>query len=597
MRDVPPLTLDHPQSLNDIPPVNSKETIRRGVINGITKAQSSGYCSELSEEDMDNFTEIILHHITVEKAAAARCFYALHESNTELHARLEATSPYATEQSRPGDCREEATSDIGMDEPSHEPSLDDAIDELIREVTSDGAIEEHIHTAETKYHSTTTTINILYQASVNRIARMDSRRLEEAISASLREYSSPNEPFKGPLRFSCAKLLQDGDIEVAAHAEHREDLERLDRISSWHKQFERSLGPLPAQTYNVIMQDIINGRMTFVESKEKSAIINALTDENFPVNSDNSISDVIGNIDWCLGKAGRKGKQRKREPRTVSLRVKFLWPEPGNKALANGLYWQGRHHPCFMSDATYILPRCKNCQHYGHFTDDCSAEPQCGLCAEQHQTNQCPSTPNRDSAQSGVSGDIKDVKCVLCGGPHVAACRDCPVRKQRKNTHRFPTGTLPSAAQSTQVLAAIEIEPSQHELISGRSQDEHSIPQTLPRPIDGLKILGAARNADSRQNASLEHKREAEDDLPVTASDREVKRVKQEYLDEQESWYREHSRVLYRQHEDASPEAGSDEDYKFIKKEEESPKWGSVYRGNSMARYRQPSPYIVHRPE
>ena len=232
MHGIPPMTLNQPQSMNDVPPINPKETMRRGVLSGITTAQSSGYCSGLSKEDMDNLTEIILHRITVEKAAAARCFYALHDSNTELHARLEATSPYATRQSRPGDYLEEATSDVGMDEPSHEPSLDDAIDKLIREVTSDGAIEEHIHITETKYYSTTTTINILYQASVNRIARMDSRRLEEAIAASLREYSSPNEPFKGPLRFSGAKLLQDGNVEVAAHAEHREDLERLDRISS-----------------------------------------------------------------------------------------------------------------------------------------------------------------------------------------------------------------------------------------------------------------------------------------------------------------------------------------------------------------------------
>ena len=354
---------------------------------------------------------------------------------------------------------------------------------------------------------------------------------------------------------------------------------------------------MPAQTYNVIMQDIVNGRMIFGESKEKSAIINALTDENFPVDSDNKFRDVIGNIDWCLGKAGRKGKQRKREPRTVSLRVKFLWPEPGNEALANGLYWQGRHHPCFMSDATYILPRCKNCQYYGHFTDGCSAEPQCGLCAEQHQTNQCPSNPNRYSIQSGVSGDIKDVMCVLCGGPHVAADRDCPVRKQRKNTHRFPTGTLPSAPESTQVLAANKIEPNQHKLISGRSQDDHSVPKTQPQPIEGLKILGAARNAGSRQDASHEHKRVVEDGLPVTASDREVKRVNKEYLVEQESWYREHSRVLHQQDEEASPDAGSYGGYNFIKKEEESPKKGLVYREDSMAHYRQPSPYIVHRSE
>ena len=148
--------------------------MRRGILNGITKAQSSGYCSELSKEDMDDLTEIILHHIRVEKETAARDFYALHESNTELIVRPEAISPDATGQNRIGDHLEEATSDISMDEPSHEQSLDAAIDELFRDATSHGAIEEHIRITETKPYSSTTIINIVWQASVNRMERMDS---------------------------------------------------------------------------------------------------------------------------------------------------------------------------------------------------------------------------------------------------------------------------------------------------------------------------------------------------------------------------------------------------------------------------------------
>ena len=303
MHGTPPLTLNHPQSMNDVP-CNTKETMRRGVLNGITKAHSSGYCSELSKDDMDKLTEIILHHIRVEKETAARGYYALHESNTELHVRPEAISPDATGQNRIGYHLEEGTSDIGRDESSHEHSLNDSIDELIRQVTSHGATEEHIRIAETMSYSTTTTINILYQASVNRIARMDFQRLVEAIEVSLRDFSSanerfsPNELFKGQLRLSGANLLQDGNIEVAAHAEHREDLERLHRISAWHEVFERSLGPLPVQTYNVRMNSIRIGCMTFGESKEKAAIINALTDQNFRVDSDNSIRNFIGNIDF-----------------------------------------------------------------------------------------------------------------------------------------------------------------------------------------------------------------------------------------------------------------------------------------------------------
>ena len=399
-----------------------------------------------------------------------------------------------------------------------------------------------------------------------------------AIAVSLREFSSPNDRFKGPVRLSGAKLLEDGNIEVAAHAEHREDLERLHRISAWHEVFERSLGPLPVQTYNVRMHNIRIGCMAFGESKEKAAIINALTDKNFPVDSDNSIRNVIGNIDF------ERPKETQRQRKTSDLMVKFLFPEPANKAFRNGLWWQGTNHVCNIADPKFILSRCLNCQHYGHWTSDCTAEPQCGFCAGQHQTRECPS--NKSGAPKLVNR-----KCVLCGGPHTSANRGCLVQEQIKSKHGFPTAPLQLVAEPT------SIEPSQHEIMSVPSQDDHSRPEILPQRSDNIRKLEIARNTGLRQDASLGHKREAEGGLALTASDRELKRMKQEYLDEEESSFREHSRVLHQQEEDSSPKAGYDGDYKFIRKEEESPKGGPVYREDSMAPYRQNSPYIVHRSE
>ena len=592
MRGIPPWALHHPQSMNEVPSVNPKETLRRGILSGITKARSRGYCSELSKAGMAKLAEIILHHITVDKAAAAPGFSALHESNPEIHARLNARSPDTTAQSRPGDHLEEAASDIGMDKPSHERSLDVAIDKLIREATSHGAIEEHIRITETKFYSTTTIIKIVYQTSVNRIERMESQRLGEAIAVSLAGFSSPNDRFKGTVRLSTARSLDNGDVEVTAHAEHREDIERLIRISAWHEEFERSLGPLPVQTYNVRMHHMPICGMSFVESKAKAARINALTDENFPVDSDNAIRSVIGNIDFGIP----KGKRRQKK--TAALIVKVLLPEPANKALRNGLCWQGTHHACSIADHNFILRRCRNCQHYGHLTHECSTEPQCGFCAEQHQTVNCPSNPDPYSTQSGAPAKFNDSKCVLCGGPHISAAKGCLVHQQTKYNHGFPTATLPLVAEpNAQLSDAIKIERSQHEIISGPSQDDHSIPETLPQRTDSFRDFGISRNADLRQNASLGHKREAEDGLPVTAFGREVKRVKQEYHDEEESSYREHSRIRYRKDENALPEAESNRDYNFIKKEEDSPQEGPVYREDSMAAYRQPSPFILHRSE
>ena len=173
----------------------------------------------------------------------------------------------------------------------------------------------------------------------------------------------------------------------------------------------------------------------------------------------------------------------------------------------------------------------------------------------------CPSRPKPYSNKSGASAKLVNRKCVLCGGPHNSAGQGCLVKRQIKSTHGFPTAPLHLAAEPTShVLDAIKIEPSRHEIISGPSQDDHSKPEILPQRSDNVRNLEIARNAGLRQNASLVSKRDAEGGLPVTAPDREVKRVKQEHLDEEESSSCEHSRVPYRPDEDSSPKAGSDGD-------------------------------------
>jgi hypothetical protein len=65
----------------------------------------------------------------------------------------------------------------------------------------------------------------------------------------------------------------------------------------------------------------------------------------------------------------------------------------------------------------YIPPpvRCKNCQSFGHRTENCHARVRCSRCAGHHTYDKCQATD-----------DAEHKKCANCKGNHSAAYRGCP---------------------------------------------------------------------------------------------------------------------------------------------------------------------------
>lgn len=61
--------------------------------------------------------------------------------------------------------------------------------------------------------------------------------------------------------------------------------------------------------------------------------------------------------------------------------------------------------------------QCHRCQNFGHTKSYCNHQPRCVKCDGQNSTFECPK--------------LKDFppKCTLCGGPHPANFRGCPVYK------------------------------------------------------------------------------------------------------------------------------------------------------------------------
>ena len=65
--------------------------------------------------------------------------------------------------------------------------------------------------------------------------------------------------------------------------------------------------------------------------------------------------------------------------------------------------------------------RCYRCQKFGHTESRCTKTPVCGRCSfvgEEHMYSTC----------------TNDIKCLNCGGQHLARSKDCPIWKLEKET-------------------------------------------------------------------------------------------------------------------------------------------------------------------
>lgn len=236
--------------------------------------------------------------------------------------------------------------------------------------------------------------------------------------------------------------------------------------------------------------------------------------------------------------------------------------EQANKALADDLYWQGTRHSCDIADQLrFGLQRCQNCQGYGHLLETCSAKPQCGKCAGPHPTD--ISTSER-------------VTIVLCGGPHTSAGRGCLVHRRSKKKHRFLTTYPPQLIVSVSELQdATKKEPQHLQTMLDRTHDGYPIPETLLQDSHHSRVVRPV-GANLRSHSPIRRKRGAEDALPEAECGRDTKCLRREYFEQNDSKL-----------EDLKQNGHKQEDLKQEK---------DAYPEDSMGAWRQPSPFIIHRP-
>ena len=251
--------------------------------------------------------------------------------------------------------------------------------------------------------------NVERQESVNCLDDMGSDGILQRLSSSLETMRSLGHDAPDSIQLTNAMLLDNGDVEVHAHAEAKEDMERLSRIQGWDLVFEKSIS-VPAKSYAVETPRISVDDLNMQTRKSKATAIRELLDENLRfVFSLRSVDD-IRNIRWCSGHKKKSG-----------LIIEFPTAQQADEVLNSGVYIRGKHYKCQY----YVgkkLTRCGTCQAYGHYKRRCSSVRRCGGCASQHRRSACTS---------------KTRICANCHGPHPANAPSCPAKEAYKQTLRY----------------------------------------------------------------------------------------------------------------------------------------------------------------
>ena len=640
-------------------PSGLESRISIGITKGIAEARSKRCCPKLSEIDKSIFSKVMLKNITAEAALESRDrvplpqFNGLHESYNALHTKLvtqmppaaathqfigvgaateatsvidlvsaakktsEETNNAPTSLGVPTNRQEEEAEDIddeesgedtneeeedemdesedaeidqevmgnrdnaSGDDSSEKGSSDDASGSEESSETDSDASSEEVGDQEVvremnvpnikgdgRSFSTTVNLKIEQQASVNRLEEMTAPELSSYLSRSLKNLLHEQQLSSKISHISGISLLDNGDLRVDMHAESREALQRIVDSADWGQKLEKALVCWQVPTYKVRMHSMAINRLNFQSRKEKAAIIRQLAGDNHAIGQA-SDKIIIRDIRWSHNTL----------PVVYSsLIVDFLDPEQATQALHRGLCWQGSRHGCERAD-NYRVDRCTRCQGYGHLWRKCSKlRPRCGKCAEQHETRTC--TSNK-------------VKCASCGGDHHAGKRTCPVRVNARKCLGFVKETASQAvepAAEAPPAQATAPTPVRNSISAARTQTETS----MPSPVS-LDANATEDEVKSEHDRSLPQVDPTQDVYPDTAT--LLKKIEdlRKIVVARDSALQSTSsgRTKRRAGEAFAGGAEAESSNMAAKRIKQEPS----AREDSMGLYRQPSPFIVNRPQ
>ena len=473
---------------------------------------------------------------------------------------------------------------VSGDDSSGEGSSDDTSDSEESSETDSDAGSEEVGDQDTVGGKTIPAINgdgrsfmasvnlkIEHQASVNRLEGMPASELANRLSWSLEILLRKKQLSPDTMHISGIILLDDGDLRVDMHAESREALRRIVDSADWAQKLEKALGCWQVPTYNVRMHSVEINSLRFRNRKEKAAIIRRLAEANRAISQENE-KPIIRDIRWS---------QYSLPKVESSLIIEFLDSEQATRALDFGLFWEKRHLGCKREDNREIR-RCSRCQGYGHLRVSCSAPDRCGKCAGHHDTRICKSNT---------------MKCASCGGDHRAGNKQCPAKAKEKRSLGFQKEFVPQAIEPAAEAQATAPTPARNSISAARTQTETS----MPSPIS-LDASSAEEEIEAESDQSLPEADPTQDALPETATLLEkIEDLRKQSEDlrrivvarDCDLQTKSSGRTKRRAEEAFKSEAEAESSNMATKRiKQEQPT-----RDGSMGLWRQPSPFIVERPE
>ena len=333
------------------------------------------------------------------------------------------------------------------------------------------------------------TFNIEHQAAVNQLDDMDSDSILEKLSSSLEAMRSLGHDVPHFIRFTNAMLLDNGNLEVHAHAKSKDDIGRLSRIRGWDFEFEKSICT-PIRTYAVETSRISVDSFNLQTRKHKATAIRELLEGNLHFEVSLLGINDIRDIRWYNGYRKESG-----------LIIEFRTPQQADHVLDCGILIHGECYTCQPADQK--LRCCRRCQAYGHDEENCLSAHRCGKCALQHPTPACTSIIRL---------------CANCRGPHGTKAPRCPARKAHKVRLRYTNRSSPvtkhgneepgpipqsrTAARNLSSLNSIPVSP--HNEVNVKVEEVEPLQSVGPVPEHHLERAAAPRNTLKPVNARHE---------------------------------------------------------------------------------------------
>lgn len=488
------------------------------------------------------------------------------ESDQEV---MESENVSGDDSGEPDSSDDDSGSEVGSEEDSETDDDTSCDEEESQEIVREESVP-FIQEVENGF-STSVNLRIEHQASVNRLVDM------ECLSSSIRKFLCEQHLSPPSLRISSTSLLVNGDIKVLMHAKTRGALRRILNSTSWDQRYESTLIGSPIPTYKVRMHNVNVNSLTFQNRTEKSMIIRQLADANRAISQVSGVKPIIRDIRWS---------QYSLPKETASLVVEFLDPKQATQALVHGLCWQQRRHGCDGLDPKHRLLRCIRCQDYGHLFEKCSAPHRCRKCAEPHSTSTCQSNK---------------VKCAFCGGGHYAGKNQCPAKAKARRSVGFLDEAASQAIEPTAEAQATpaHVRPSNS---VARTQTETSMPSPVSLDASAEEEIKSESESKSKSDQSLSEADPTRDTHPDTATllekiealRKETEDIRKIVVARDDALQTTSSgRTKRRAGEafaDGAEAESSNTATKRIKQEQPT-------RKGSMGLYRQPSPFIVNRPQ